>query len=552
MIRRLFEPIVYVCALVALAAVVAADPAPAHAGKVVVLTVQGDEEGELQDGLIAVIEEHHELMSAGEFERAARRSGLDDLDGPAIGKIARKLDLDAVIQGTVSPEDEGYMFTVRIRSKTGRTVKKISMDLARPRLSKKAKKRLGTGVLDGIDKVLGISDEDRGADEDDAEDRAVKSRNKARKSARELAADDDEDMEEEEEAPRKRSKKAKAKKAKPVKVAKATRRDDDGDGDDEEMDDAGEADGEGDDGEADGEGDAEDDEEDGDRVAARDDDDLEDALGVRDDADGDDDRPRAPRAWTRPAIRLDVGGSGKLRQLAFTSRPYEQAPFGYQSAMVPGARLEVEAYPLALAGDGAASGLGVAVEYDKTMLLTTRSSEAPDVALKTTQSHWSVGARYRYAFGSSVKAPAVTVGVGYGRRLFKVRRGDLPDGARLDMPDVDYKFIDPGLTFSLPISSKIALHAGGKALLVQEAGPIQAESSYGGAKITGVDGSFGLDVAVMKNVVVGLSGSFTQIGYEFVGNGEETFNRDLDPDTQDVGGASDRYIGVAGTVGVVY
>ena len=491
-----------------------------EAGKVVVLRVAGDPEGELEDGLMSIIEDRHDLVTSGEFERAARKSGIDDLDGKALGKLARKLGADALVEGMVSREEEGFLLVVRIRGKNGKIVKKVSVDLARPRLSNKAKRRVGTVVLDGIDMVLGIAPDDVEEDEDEIEmeeeERPKKKSRKAKnrgKRSKAKAERDAEELAEDEDRPRRS-------------------RDDDEDEDEDE----------------DWEEDEDDEDEDDDRVAARDDDeDIDDELNLRDDDDG------APRKRSPHAVAsVSVGPSAKMRTLTFTSRAFEQAPLGYKSSLVPGARVGGEVYPLALKSDGALSNLGVGFEYDQTLAMTTRSSDAPDVALPTQQKHWDVGARYRIPFGKKPTSPMVIAGAGIGRRFFIVDRSALPAGAELDMPDVAYKYYHAGAAFRMPIGAKAAIHAGARGMMFTGAGSISDTDQYGGAKLTGLDATAGVEFKVTPSVVASLAGSFTQIGFAFVGNGEETNNRDLDPMTQDVGGASDRYIGVVGTVGYVY
>jgi hypothetical protein len=171
------------------------------------------------------------------------------------------------------------------------------------------------------------------------------------------------------------------------------------------------------------------------------------------------------------------------------------------------------------------------------------------VKLPTEQKHWILDARYRIAVGEKAQ---VTLKAGYGRRTFIVDRTGLPEGAKLDMPDVDYRFYNPGLIVRYQIGERAGFHAGGDGLLFKATGYIQRTSSYGAAKMTGVEARAGVDFQATDKIIVDVTGSFTQIGYQFIGNGEETYNRDLDPSTQDVGGASDQYIGVVGTVGYSY
>jgi hypothetical protein len=518
--RSLARPLTFLAVLFSLSLAAST----AEAGKVVVLRVVGDPEGELEDGLMSIIEDRHDLVTSGEFERAARKSGIEDLDGPALGKLARKLGADALIEGTVSREDEGFLLVVRIRGKNGKTVKKVSVDLAKPRFSAKAKKRVGTVVLDGIDMVLGIAPEgDEGDDEEaDEEERPKKKSRKERnrgKRSKAKAERDAEALADDEDRPRRRG------------------------GDDEEDE------GEDDEGDED-EGDDEDDDDDRDRVAARDDDDdADEALGIRRD---DDDGDGARRKTVFPIARVELGPSAKLRTLAFSSREFDQAPLGYKSSMVPGVRVAGEAYPIGMVMGGPVSNLGVGFEYDQTLGMTSRSSDAPDVTLPTLQKHWDVGARYRIPFGKKANAPMVVLGGGIGRRFFIVDRSSLPDGAELDMPDVAYKYYHAGASVRMPIGMRAAVQAGARGLAFQSAGSITDLDSYGRAKLTGLDASLSAEFMVTPKVIASLAGSFTQIGFAFEGDGAESNNRDLDPTSVDVGGASDRYIGVVGTVGYVY
>ena len=61
-----------------------------------------------------------------------------------------------------------------------------------------------------------------------------------------------------------------------------------------------------------------------------------------------------------------------------------------------------------------------------------------------------------------------------------------------------------------------------------------------------------IDVVIANRVALRISGEMAQYGFAFVGNGEQTYNRDNDPGSPDVGGASDRFIGGAATLAVLY
>jgi hypothetical protein len=125
-------------------------------------------------------------------------------------------------------------------------------------------------------------------------------------------------------------------------------------------------------------------------------------------------------------------------------------------------------------------------------------------------------------------------------------------GNIIDLPDVFYKGFDPGLEFRIPIIKQVALLLGGNAVLVTDTGQIQKLNYYGQAKVTGGQGTAALDIVIAGRVALRISGEYAQFGYAFTGNGQQTYNRDNDPATPDVGGASDRYYGGAATLAVLY
>jgi hypothetical protein len=256
----------------------------------------------------------------------------------------------------------------------------------------------------------------------------------------------------------------------------------------------------------------------------------------------------------RVAARLDVGVSFKNRQLTYNSRGnFPEGPKPFKTAPVPGGRFEVELYPLAFANPKSiAAGFGIAAEYDKTLLLTLRTTDEPLVAVKANQQWYSVGVRMRFVLGSTATSPSITLGVGYGKRRFTTDKSGLMDAGSLDVPDTNYTVIDPGLSFRIPLFSALALTAGGRGLIITDAGPIQQPTSYGRAKVYGVYASGGLDIVLGNRFAIRLLAEFQQVGFSFTGTGDMARNRDMDPDTKDVGGAADRSIGGSATLAVLY
>ena len=98
----------------------------------------------------------------------------------------------------------------------------------------------------------------------------------------------------------------------------------------------------------------------------------------------------------------------------------------------------------------------------------------------------------------------------------------------------------------------IALSLGGRGLLITDAGAIQRQSSYGRAKVYGIDADAALDVLLGSRFAVRFGFEFMQIGYTFQNVGALANNVDGDPMTADVGGLADRAIGGSATLAVVY
>lgn len=261
----------------------------------------------------------------------------------------------------------------------------------------------------------------------------------------------------------------------------------------------------------------------------------------------------SPHTANRAAIRVDFGPSASLRKLAFTSRSFEQAPKPYENAVVPGARVGGDLFPIAFGNpDSILAGIGVGGHFDQTIGLKLRSTAQPGSTFPVKQSHWSVGGRFRIAFGKRATSPTVTLTGGMFRRRFSVDRSNLMPGNIIDLPDVFYQGFNPGLAMRFPFVASVALVLGGEAYLVTNAGPIQKVNSYGQARVTGGEGYAGFDIVIGRRFAVRAVAEASQVGFAFTGNGEQANNRDGDPTTKDVGGAADRVLGGALTFGVLY
>jgi hypothetical protein len=485
-------------------------------GRVVVLEVDGDKSRRFEKALTSMVKKDHEVVSRRSYDKAAARAGIEDRDARSIGKVVDRLEADAVIDASLEREDGAYVLTIRVRDADGKTAKKLTVDLAKPRLSTKAKKRLGKRLLRALSDLEQRDSDAEVAEESDDEAEVAAGDEPASAPEAEPAAEE----------PAK-GKKARtenvlavapdaADEAAPAPAPPAERT----------------------------------------RVATSDGVDAENPLpGAR---AGRADASLAATAM-RPApaapiaVRLEVGGTATQRTLSFTTREgFGQVPPGYDSPPIPGVHVAGEIYPLAFGSRGFLSGLGFAAEFDQSLLLTTKSSAAMDVSLPTSQTHWSVGARFRLRFGRSATAPSVTLGAGYGRRDFTVDRSGLPDNAELDLPDVGYEYVDPGLSVRLPLGRRVALSAGARALLLLGAGNIQDADQYGSATAFGGDATAGLDLMLTSRFLLNLSATASLVQLQFDGNGELARGRDQDDASVDVGTASDRYLGGAASLGVLF
>ena len=260
-------------------------------------------------------------------------------------------------------------------------------------------------------------------------------------------------------------------------------------------------------------------------------------------------RKSSDRAAPLLTARVGAGGSVAQRQLSYETRSgFTQVPPRILTT-AGAARIDGEIYPVALTDPGSSlAGLGLAAAYDKTLGLSIKVPNQP-VSAPINQSHYAIGARYRFGIG---EASSVALGLDYARRQYVADRGGLM-AAVLDAPDVDYSAIAPGVSLRVPVASSVAVFGGAGGLLVLGAGGIQTNASYGHATVYGLEGASGVDIALTQQIGLRVALEYSQIMFTFDAKGPtQANNRDADPASQDVMGATDRSIGVAVTVGLVY
>jgi hypothetical protein len=488
----------------------------AHAQpRVAVVPFEGDRGSEVQDIVAELLERDYPVSSPTQVSRTLDKLGFElEMSDKQLRKLSNELDVDVIVRGSLGQSGKYRLLTVRLFVK-GKKARGFKAEFG----SIKSRKVQGALRDKLVERIGGKGKKQAPAPEPDEDDDPPPRKKKSAKDdppprkkkpaedeppprKKRPAEDDDDDLDDDTVADDDPD-------AKPAKRGKRTARRAAAGEDDEDIDD----------------------------------DDLKVTAGVRANA----------HTANRAAVRADFGPSVSTRTLRFTSRNFEQAPRPYANSPVPGGRVEASVFPLAFGNpDSFVAGLGIGGSFDQTMGLTLQSTLQPGTKFPVLQRSWSAGLRMRIAFGKKPTSPTMTLSGGVVRRTFVVDRSQLQPGNIIDLPDVDYRGFNPGLEFRIPIIPAVALLFGGEAVLVTSTGAIQSAEQYGQAKVTGGSGVVGIDIMVASRIAVRLIGEATQMGFAFVGNGEMSNNRDGNPMTKDVGGASDRYLGGAVTLGVLY
>jgi len=488
--------------------------------KIAVAQFKGDPDGKVAEAVVdALAGKDFVVVTPADVSREIAKLGLgDDLDARAVRKLSTSLEVVAIVDGTVRKSARKRTLRVEIHRRgkraTGFTVefKTTSSAMFHRGVHDQVLKHLDGGESapddadEDDDRSLAGNDRKRASGDDDA-DRKRKAADDDAGSKRRSSSDDD----------------TGARRRPSADDDAGARRRPSAD------DDAGSKRGRS-------------------RAAAADDDRTRDAS-----EDEPAVRKRKGARGTGPSAaaasaRAGAGASVAQRQLTYDTRSgFTQIPPRVRTTAGSG-RVDGELYPFALVEPGGKlAALGLAASYDKTFGL---SIKIPNFEVKAPidQSHYSLGARYRFAVGES---STVAVGLDY------VRRHYIADRARvmplvLDAPDVNYMAVAPGVATRVPVTPAITILGGVDGLLMLETGPIQDRPSYGPATVYGLEGYAGVDVALTAQIGLRVAVEYSRISLSFKGKGEMSTTRDNDVTTQDVNGATDRSIGVAATIGLVY
>lgn len=509
---------------VAVAAVLAAGGvAEAGRKRVVVLDFDGPKGDKFHDDLVRLIKKSHTVVPTDKWNGAAGQLGAGTLSGKDVKKVARKLKIDAVVEGKVEKRRDEFIIRLRLHAgKSGELVgDSIDTKAEGPRIDGRAQKDLKDELVGAIDNLESNHDGEGGDDEADEPPA-----HKAGKAAKVDAKDDDDD---------KPAKKPAAKPADDTRVAakdppkKPAARPADEDDDKlpprKSSKSAAKK-----------------------KVAARDDDDVAEVDAERRSV------PLGGAAALSPGQRfLDAaaGLSVTRRTLLFSFSPTLRAvPPKYVGVPAPGALVDITAYPLALghSRSDVYKDIGLELTYDRVLKLNSKAPTADGmstVTYSTLESRFALSGVFRYAFSRSPTSPVVLGMFGYERQQFNIL-------GKVTLPDVKYSMFAPGAGIRFPVISKLTLAADVKLLLPTSTGMIQDPDQYGEAKVVGFDGTFGADYLILPNVFVRAAGHYEVISFNFQGTGNQSNARDGNPATQDVSGAKDTYVGGMVTVGYVY
>lgn len=489
-------------ALITALAILCAASASA-APKIALPAIEGDVSGDLRDDVAAALDgDQLTILGEKEVNRAYDRLSLEnlaELSEKQAKKLSKDLEADAVVTAVLAKKGKKKTLKFRLFV-NGKKQKGFTVQFKSAK-SKQFKTKLRDKLVERLEEETAVA-------KTDDEDGPIK----RRKATRSDAETDEEDPN-----------------PKPKKVAtKVTQETDPEDEEEEEPKPK--------------------------KTAARDDDEDEPETAIEK-------RMYPKHTANRAAARADVGVSLANRSLIFTKRSnFPEGPKPFKSKPVPGGRFEAELFPFAFYDpDSILAGLGLAAEYDKTLVLNLQTEAEPGVKIPVNQYAYSFGGRFRFAFGKRPTSPTLTLGLDVGRRRWKADRSKLMDRTSLggmgslDLPDTHYKFVAPGLGFRIPIGGMVALVGYGEAMFVNQAGPIQNAESYGKAKIFGFSGEGGFEVVILNRIAIRAVFEMTQFGYDFQGTGGMLANsRDNDPSTPDIGGATDRSLGGVATLAVLY
>jgi hypothetical protein len=543
--------------------------AEAERKRIVILPFEGDEKAEkFHAALIKLVKKTHTVVSTEKWESTAENLSAAKVNDKNIKKVAKKMKVDGVIEGSVTKRRDSYMLKLKLRAGTsGSVAASVDTKAEGTRLDGQASRDIKDELLDAIDNLDSV----RGGGGEDEEDAKPAKKPKkgedeeedAKPAKKPKKGEDDEDAKDAKPAkkPKKGEDDEDAKDAKPAKKPKKGE-------DEEDAKPAGKPSKFGGGQLKDGKDAKKDDE-----VAAlktkKDDEEEEenpnpkpkkkDVAATEEEEDSISERAEPGVKLTgaaavspgNRAIDATIGLSLNARRLAWKADGDLPASTGlgqgkppnYNGVPAPGAVLDITAYPLAFGHKkkGVLTGIGISAMYDQALLISSQTNSG--TKLKTASNRYQFGGVFRYPLGQSPNALVVGGRLSYGRQSFQIQQGS-------DLPNVNYTMIEPGAFVKIPLG-KIVFNLDVGYQLISNTGQMTKGENYGKATVSGIDFAVSGDYALSTALFARAGLNVSRIGYKFDGSGMLTTMRDNDPE-QDVKGATDMYLGAAFTIGYLY
>jgi hypothetical protein len=268
------------------------------------------------------------------------------------------------------------------------------------------------------------------------------------------------------------------------------------------------------------------------------------------DRDDGDDEPRVKKRRRRPPPRhpvteqtiwLDAGGDVARRTLDYGTTGAATPP-PHVGTAAAGLRVEGEVYPFASDSLAGAGGLGVFGEYSRSFGLGIAVPNSGGKTTPISDGHWAVGARYRFAFGTTTFA----AGLSYWRRYYIADRSSLAMPTQLDMPDVDYTAIAPGAIVRFALAPTVGAFVSTDVPIVLSGGQILSSTGYGRGTVIAFDVAAGAQIYLGSHVALAIVGELDQVSIAFLAATGSMAA------TRGVSSATDRSLGLVATIGILF
>lgn len=501
--------------------------------RIAVLAFEGPRAKTFRAAVVKLIKRRHTVIAAEVWNRAAEDLEVDRVTEKNIRRVAKKLNVDGVVTGTVERRRDDYI--VRLKLKAGSTGElvggRVDVSVRGTRLSAKAQREIREELVAAIGDLDRNAGSERGDEEiADAEDSAA-AEETATTSGKRRPADVEGANTNDESA------------GKPSNAKQSKTADDEGDGERAKS-----------------------------KSANRKTDEDDSASSAVDEDAGSKERPtKSPeregsadgRAQaltpTNRAIDVVVGASFNVRGLQFSAdADLANPPLSYRQRIpVVGAMIHAVVYPAAFGHRrrGILAGLGLEVMYDRVLSIRSQRSYLDQMSnqqvanLNTAQDRLSLGGVVRYPV-----AKRVVLGgkFHYSKQQFVIAQR-LPNDSPTDLPSVRYSMLEPKLFVMFMPASIAAVNLEGGAMFVSNSGPIaDATTGYGSTSGLGFEFAAALDIHLTKSIFFRVLGRIERLSLTFNGSaGSLATSRDADP-MQDVRGATDLYYGGAGLIGFAY